>query len=266
MPYTSSKHDAVCLISTYSIIARDGVTGQFGAAVQSHWFNVGSIVPWAEAGVGVVATQSLVETSYGPLGLELMRDGKSATQALAALLAADPDAAVRQVAMIGASVRQPHTPASAASPKQRIETALPRTGQSIRARPNLMRKSTVPAAMALAFEAFKGALVERLVASLRAAQDEGGDIRGCQSAAVLIVRATSNGRRWEDRLVDLRVEDHVTPVDELDRLVRLHAAYDHMNAGDAAMIKKDADAAMREYASAHQLAPDKSEITFLDCR
>jgi uncharacterized Ntn-hydrolase superfamily protein len=249
-------------ISTYSIIARDGLTGQLGAAVQSHWFNVGSVVPWAQAGVGVVATQSLVEISYGPLGLDLMRSGKAATHALAALIAADPGSALRQVAMIDARGNVATHTGGKCIAEAVDKNGVASDGSVYSCQANLMRKATVTGAMAVAFGAHKGPFAERLVASLRAAEDEGGDIRGRQSAAILIVRGVSSGKVWEDRLVDLRVEDHMTPVDKLGRLVRLHAAYTHMSAGDAALTRKDSDAAMREYAAAQQLAPGNSEMLF----
>ena len=238
-------------VNTYSIVARDSATGQLGVAVQSHWFSVGSIVTWAEAGVGAVATQSFIDPSYGPLGLALMRAGKSAEQALAALLAGDAHPAVRQVAMVDAAGRVAvHTGESA------IEAAGHVTGRGYSVQANMMLNPTVPAAMARAYESADGDLTDRLMAALSAAQAEGGDIRGSQSAAILVVRGESTGRPWADKVIDLRVEDHPDPVGELGRLVHLARAYNHMNAGDEAMTVGDIEAALREYAAAEAMVPD----------
>jgi uncharacterized Ntn-hydrolase superfamily protein len=247
-------------VHTYSIVARDPATGQLGVAVQSHWFSVGPIVPWAEAGVGAVATQSFVEPSYGPLGLELMRAGKRAEEALRALVAGDPHPEVRQVAFVdargGVAV---HTGSKA------IEAAGHRTGKNYSVQANLMLKPTVPDAMARAFERAKGDLTERLLAALDAAQAEGGDIRGSQSAAILVVSGKPSGRPWADRLVDLRVEDHPQPLKELRRLVHLGRAYQRMNAGDEAMARNDIGRATEEYAAAGKMVADSQtngEIVF----
>jgi uncharacterized Ntn-hydrolase superfamily protein len=244
-------------VHTFSIVARDPKTGDLGVAVQSHWFSVGSVVPWAEAGVGAVATQSFVKASYGPLGLALLRSGKSAQQALNELLALDPRADVRQVAIVdakgGVAV---HTGAHC------IAKAGHHPGAGYSAQANLMLRETVWDAMGHAYESAEGDLAARLLAALDAAQREGGDIRGRQSAAILIVRGTSTGHVWEDRLVDLRVEDSTDPVAELTRLVKLHRAYDHMNAGDLAVEHKDVDGAAREYGMAEALVPDSAEMLF----
>lgn len=240
-------------VHTYSIVARDSATGQLGVAVQSHWFSVGPIVPWAEAGVGAVATQSFVEPAYGPLGLALMRAGKSAEEALRALLAADPHPEVRQVAMVDARGQVAvHTGAKA------IEAAGHRTGRGYSVQANLMLRPTVPDAMARAYESARGDLAERLLAALEAAEAEGGDIRGRQSAAILVVSGTPSGRPWADRIFDLRVEDHPHPVRELRRLVHLARAYQHMNAGDEAVTRGDVAAAIREYAAAEAMVPDSA--------
>ena len=241
-------------VHTYSIVARDSATGQLGVAVQSHWFSVGPIVPFAEAGVGAVATQSFVEPAYGPLGLELMRAGKTADEALRALLAGDPTPEVRQVAFIDATGR-----VAAHTGEKAIEAAGHRRGPGNRGysvQANLMLKPTVPDAMARAFESSKGDLAERLLAALEAAQAEGGDIRGSQSAAILIVNGRSTGRPWADKVMDLRVEDHKEPLKELRRLVHLARAYAHMNAGDEAVTRNDVQGALKEYAAAQQMVPD----------
>ncbi len=246
-------------VATYSIVARDPETGELGVAVQSHWFSVGSVVPWAEAGVGAVATQSLVDPAYGPLGLDLMRAGRTAPEALRSLLAGDQGQAVRQVAMIDASGRvAAHTGEHCIAAAGHV---VDETAQfSVQA--NLMEGDAVWPAMARAYRETTGDLADRLVAALAAAQGAGGDIRGKQSAALLIVAAKPTGKPWVDRRFDLRVEDHPDPVGELTRLVRLQRAYLHMNAGDAAIERRDFAAAGREYEAAEVLAPDIVEIPF----
>jgi len=244
-------------VHTYSIVARDSITGDLGVAVQSHWFSVGSVVPWAEAGVGAVATQSFVDASYGPLALEMLRAGKSAEDALRGLVAADGRADVRQVAIVDATGRvATHTGAHCIAAAGHV------SGKGWSAQANLMERDTVWRAMGRAFETTSGELPERLVAALAAAQAEGGDIRGQQSAALLVVRAHTTGRVWEDRLVDLRVEDHADPVGELRRLLTVHRAYQQMNAGDLAIEKNDVAAAARAYGAAEALAPDNAEMLF----
>jgi uncharacterized Ntn-hydrolase superfamily protein len=245
------------LAHTYSIVARDPKTGQLGVAVQSHWFSVGAIVPWAEAGVGAVATQSFVEPSYGPLGLTLMRAGKSAPEALKSLLSGDALADVRQVAMVDAQGRvASHTGAYC------IDAAGHRAGENYSAQANLMLKDTVWDEMAKAFESAKGDLADRLLAALEAAQRQGGDIRGKQSAAIIVVTGRPTGRPWADRLFDLRVEDHPEPVAELKRLVKLQRAYTHMNTGDELFSRNDVAGAVREYGEAEALNPDNVEMVF----
>jgi len=244
-------------VHTYSIVARDPVTGEMGVAVQSHWFSVGALVPWAEAGVGAVATQSFVDPSYGPLGLELMRAGKAAPEALRALLVADDGREVRQVAMIDAQGR-----IAAHTGKNCIAGAGHATGANFSVQANLMDKDTVWPAMARAFESAKGDLIDRMLAALDAAQREGGDIRGQQAAAILVVRGKSTGRPWADRVIDLRVEDHPDPLAELRRLVGVHRAYEHMNAGDLRAEKKDWACAVREYGALEKLLPDQMEVVF----
>lgn len=246
-------------VHTYSIVARDKETGQIGVAVQSHWFSVGPIVPWAEAGVGGVATQSLADPAYGPLGLELMRRGKSAPDALRGLLASDAGREVRQVAMIDAQGRVlAHTGGKCIAAAGHV---LDEENQfSVQA--NLMEKDTVWKAMADAYRGAKGELADRLLAALEAAEREGGDIRGRQSAAIVIVKGQSSGKPWEDRLFDLRVEDHPAPVEELKRLVQIQRAYNHMNAGDVAMEKNDFETANREYTAGAKLAPQIVELRF----
>lgn len=248
---------AIRPVHTYSIVARDPETGQLGVAVQSHWFSTGSIVTWAEAGVGAVATQSLVDPSYGPLGLDLLRVGKSPEEALKGLLAADSGFEVRQVAMVDAQGRVAvHTGARC------IPEAGHHVGQGYTTQANLMERNTVPDAMSRAYEQATGPFAHRLIAALEAAQREKGDIRGQQSAAILIVAAKATGRPWEDRIMDLRVEDHPSPLKELKRLVRVHEAYQHMNAGDVAMERNDVETARREYGQAEALIPENEEMVY----
>jgi uncharacterized Ntn-hydrolase superfamily protein len=244
-------------VATYSIVARDAATGELGVAVQSHWFSVGSVVPWAEAGVGAVATQSFVEPSYGPLGLARLKKGEAPEQALAALLAVDPHPDVRQVGMVDAQGRvAAHTGPGC------IPAAGHRTGAGYTAQANLMLSREVPEAMAKAFEAARGPLAERLLAALEAAESVGGDIRGKQSAALLVVRAKPSEKPWTDRLVDLRIEDAPRPLVEMRRLLTLHRAYERMNRGDEAVAAGKLEEALREYAAAESMVPDNDEFVF----
>jgi uncharacterized Ntn-hydrolase superfamily protein len=244
-------------VHTYSIVARDPATGEMGAAVQSHWFSVGSLVPWAESGVGAVATQSFVEASYGPLGLALMRAGKSAPEALAALLAADSGREVRQVGFVDA-----RGGVATHTGKLCIPAAGGQAGKEYVVQANLMEKASVWPAMARAFEAARGDLAERMLQALEAAEAEGGDIRGRQSAAIVVVKASASGKPWADRLFDLRVEDHPAPLVELRRLVTLQRAYSRMSAGDDCVAAKDWSCAEREYGAAEAMVPDNAEMAF----
>ncbi len=244
-------------LATYSIVARDPATGEMGVAVQSHWFSVGSIVPWAEAGVGAVATQSFVEPSYGPLGLQAMKAGIAPEKALADLLAKDPHPEVRQVAFVDAAGRvAAHTGAKC------IPAAGHRTGKGYSVEANLMLGDEVPNAMARGFEASSGPLAERMLAALEAAQSVGGDIRGKQSAAILVVRAKATDKPWTDRLVDLRVEDSDHPLAEIRRLLALSRAYDLMNQGDEAVAAGKMDEALARYSRAETMFPDNDEFVF----
>jgi len=228
-------------VHTYSIVARDAATGEMGVAVQSHWFSVGSDVTWAEAGVGAIATQSFIDPAYGHRGLELMKSGLSAEQALEALVLVDEGRAVRQVAFVDA-----HGTVSAHTGAKCIESAGHHIGEGYSVQANMMLNDRVVPAMSKAFESSEGDLADRLMAALEAAQAVGGDIRGKQSAAMFIVKGKSTGRPWADRILELRIEDHPTPIAELRRLLEVHRAYEHMNAGDVAVELEDLELAMVE--------------------
>ncbi|MFQ5607204.1 MAG: DUF1028 domain-containing protein [Candidatus Zixiibacteriota bacterium] len=243
-------------VSTYSIVAYDSATGQFGAAVQSHWFKVANVI-WLEPGVGAVATQSLVDFAYGPLGIEMLKLGKSAEQALGGLLASDPQSNVRQVAMIDRDGRvATHTGTHC------IADAGHQQGRHYSVQANLMRNATVWPAMARAYEEAEGDLAERLLVALEAAQKAGGDIRGMQSAALTVVTGQPTGQSWRDRIFDVRVDDSPEPLKELRRLLDISRAYDHMNRGDDFVAERKFDEAGHEYARAAELAPGNLEILF----
>ena len=245
------------LACTYSIVVRDADTGQLGVAVQSHWFSVGGLVCWAEAGVGAVATQSMVQVSYGPLGLDRMREGLSASEALAELLAADDGRELRQVAMVDAQGRvAAHTGARC------IAEAGHQTGEGFSVQANIMANREVWPAMARAYREAQGDLAERLLAALDAAQAAGGDLRGKQSAAMVIVGAEPSAERWEGVLLELRVEDHPDPLVELRHLVKLHRAYEHMNQGDELLGEDRVEEALVQYRTAAQMAPEIPELPF----
>jgi uncharacterized Ntn-hydrolase superfamily protein len=239
-------------VHTYSIVARDSVTGEIGVAVQSHWFSVGSIVAWAEPGVGAVATQSFVEPSYGPRGLYLMRTGTPAPAALAALLRADPDSQVRQVAMIDARGR-----VAAHTGSRDIPAAGQHVGAGYSVQANLMRSDRIWPAMARAFETTRGDLAERLLAALDAAQAAGGDIRGKQSAALVVVSGDRTAPAWQKKF-DLRVEDHPEPLAELRRLVRVSRAYQAATDGDNFVAAGKIDSALGAYRRASEILPDSA--------
>jgi uncharacterized Ntn-hydrolase superfamily protein len=245
------------LVHTYSIVARDSDTGQLGVAVQSHYFSAGSVVTWAEAGVGAVATQASADPAYGKLGLDLMRSRKSAPDTLAGLVASDPMQAVRQVAMVDALGR-----VAAHTGSTTIPEAGHIVGEGFSVQANMMLKNTVWPAMAEAYRATKGDLVDRFLAALDAAEAEGGDIRGRQSAAILIVDAKSTGRPWVDTIFDLRVDDGPEPLVEIRRLVSVRRAYIHMRLGDEAARRGDLETTEREFTAAERLIGDNPEMRY----
>ena len=255
--YGFSQNRPLRPVHTFSIVARDPATGQIGVAVQSHWFAVGANVIWAEAGVGAVATQSFIDPSYGKLGLDLMRAGRSAPDALHGLLAADSDRDVRQVAMIDANGK-----VDSWTGKKDIHAAGNIVGDQFSVQANLMLNDKVWPAMAKAYQETHGDLADRMLAALDAAQAVGGDIRGRQSAAIIIVTPKSTGQPWVDRIFDLRVDDSPEPLKELRRLVTLQRAYNDMNAGDADTTRGDKEAALRDYSAAEKLVPDNAEMIY----
>jgi uncharacterized Ntn-hydrolase superfamily protein len=238
---------------TYSIVARDPDSGELGVAVQTRWPFVGSIVQWAEPGVGAVATQSFAEESYGPLGLARMRDGVAPAEALEALLAADKDRETRQVGMVDAQGRSAtHTGTRCVVASGHVTEA----DLSIQA--NMMERDSVWPAMADAFRSTTGELADRLMAALRAAEGEGGDVRGRQSAALLVVPAS--GPAWATRY-DLRVDDHRAPLDELGRLLRLARGYEAFDRAQERADAGDLVGAAAAMDDAHALAPDDDQIS-----
>jgi uncharacterized Ntn-hydrolase superfamily protein len=239
---------------TYSIVARDPDTGELGAAVQSHWFSVGSLCTWAWPGVGAVATQSVVEPAHGPNTLARLQQGAGAADALVAVLADDALAPVRQVGVVDArGAVAVHTGAD----------CIPEAGDAVGAhwscQANMMARATVPAAMSAAFERAEGDLAERLMRALEGAEAEGGDVRGRQSAALLVVPAT--GAAWQFR-IDLRVDDHADPIGELRRLLRLQRAYELAGEADELMGEGRMDEAAPRYVRAAELAPESDELLF----
>jgi len=243
---------------TFSIVARDPVTGEMAVGVQSHWFSVGTSVSWAEAGVGAVATQSFTNKSFGIRGLKLLKDGKTAQEALDILLSDDPGKEVRQVAIVDhlGNVAV-HTGSGCVQYAGHIK------GDQYSVQSNMMLTDKVPGAMSKAFEASKGKpLAERVMSALNAAQAAGGDIRGKQSAALIVVPGKSNKEPWNERTVDLRVDDSSAPLPELERLLKVHEAYEFMNRGDLAVEKNDMNSAMKDYGTAMKMFPNNLEMQY----
>ncbi|MCA0931443.1 DUF1028 domain-containing protein [Lutimonas saemankumensis] len=243
---------------TFSIVARDARTGEMAVGVQSHWFSVGTIVSWGKSGVGVVATQSFVNPAYGPEGIAMMENGKSAKEALDFLVAKDEGREVRQVAMLDAKGN-----VSAHTGKKCIVSAGQIIGENYSVQANMMLNDKVVPAMAKAFEEHAHLpLADRVLAVLIAAQEAGGDIRGQQSAAIIVVHGDKVDQPWLDKKVDLRVDDHQEPLKEMKRLLKVHKAYDHLNKGDVAMEKSDMALALKEYAAAEAMFPNNLEMKY----
>lgn len=244
-------------VATYSIVAYDNETGELGVAVQSHWFSVGFLVPWAKAGVGAVATQSFVKVDYGPDGLILMDEGLTAIEALKKMISEDKGEAVRQVAMIDVKGNvATHTGDNC------IYAAGHHIGENYSVQANMMESETVWPAMAKAFETTVGDLADRMMAALDAAEGEGGDIRGKQSAAMLIVSGEPTGIPWKDTVLNLRVDDHPTPLKELRRLIRINRAYQHANKGDHYLELDEIEKALAEYEMAAHYYPENPELSY----
>jgi uncharacterized Ntn-hydrolase superfamily protein len=243
---------------TFSIVARDKITGEMAVAVQSHWFSVGSLVSWGRSGVGVVATQSFVNPAYGPNGLQLMEEGKNATETLKYLVAEDEGRDVRQVAMLDATGN-----VSAFTGKNCIVYADQIIGDNFSVQANMMLNDKVVPAMAKAFRENENLpLAERVLMVLKAAQKAGGDIRGKQSAALIVVGPKIVKEPWKDKLIDLRVDDHPDPIVELERLLNVHHAYEFMNKGDLAIEQNDMKSALKEYTAAQELFPENLEMKY----
>jgi uncharacterized Ntn-hydrolase superfamily protein len=243
---------------TYSIVARDPLTGRFGVAVQSHYLGVGPVVPWLEPGVGAIATQASVNISFGPIGLELLRAGRSAAEVVAACVASDEHAETRQLGVVDAQgTAAAHTGAEC------IPACGHLVGDAFSVQGNLLERESCWPAMAAAYEAALAEevpFVERLLRALEAAERQGGDVRGRQSAAIMVASGDVQAAAWRGRLMDLRIEDHPDPVPELRRIVTMQLAYEMTDdEGDAAKAGRSAE---ERYASARQLAPDAYELVF----
>jgi uncharacterized Ntn-hydrolase superfamily protein len=242
---------------TYSIVAISEDHSEIGVAVQSHWFAVGAVCPWIQPGIGAIATQSMVETSYGPKGLALLKQGKTASEALADLLSQDPKKALRQVAIIDAAGNTAtYTGAKC------IAEAGHHSGANYSVQANMMLKNTVWSAMARAFESSHGKLSRRLLSALVAAQQEGGDIRGKQSAAMLVADNILDDKPWAHITTNLRIDDNPDPLKELERLMNIEDAYIYMNEGDEHLAGNEVDLAKEKYAAAAGLAPHIEELRF----
>lgn len=243
---------------TYSIVARDTVTGEMAVGVQSHWFSVGTLVPWGKSGVGVVATQSFVNAAYGPEGLKLMEEGKTASEALGILIAQDKGKEFRQVAFLDNTGRT-----EAYTGENCVEAASHITGKNFSVQANMMLNNKVVPAMELAFRSHPNLpLAERVVKVLQAAEKAGGDIRGKQSAALIVVGPEKIENSWEDKKIDLRVDDHTEPLKELERLLKVARAYEFMNRGDIAMEEENIEEALEQYGKAMELFPDNLEMKY----
>lgn len=243
------------LAATFSIVARDPKADELGVAVQSRYFSVGSGVPWAQHGVGAIATQSIVEVSYGPLGLRLLEAGKRPREALFELTEADPRAELRQVGIVDAEGRS-----AAWTGRACIPHAGHAIGRNYAAQGNLLASSRVWGAMARAFERTRGRLAERLVAALEAGQRAGGDARGRQSACLLVVGPGERGKPWTERKIDLRVEDHPDPIRELARLLRLQRAYDLSGEAETLFDRGKRAEAFATYRRAVAIDPRNDEL------
>jgi len=247
------------LHSTYSIVARDPESGDIGAAVQTHQMCVGAHVLWLEAGVGAIATQSLTNRHFGPLGLTMLSEGVPAARVVAALAASDAQAEVRQVAAVDLKGS-----AGAWTGDGCIPHAGHQVGDGYSVQANLMTNDSVVPAMAAAFESAEGDLAARMLAALEAAQSEGGDLRGMQSAALKVVPGTApqSGMQAVDARYDLRVDEHEAPLEELARLVRLTQAHLLDEEGSRLVTGGDVEAGLEIWIRAREMAPELEELPF----
>ena len=245
------------LAHTYSIVARDTATGEMGVAVQTHWFNVGSRVPWAQAGVGAIATQSFTNPSFGPRGLELLKLGKTAQEVVDELIASDEGRDYRQLGVVDKFGNS-----ASYTGKKCIYAAGNIAEENFSVQANLMLSDKVWSAMAEAFKTAKGNLADRMLSALEAAQKEGGDIRGKQSAAMIVVKKEGSGKVWEDEVINLKIADHAEQLKELRRLLYVQKAYVHMNKGDEAIENNNFETAEKEYGKAIEIYHENLEIKY----
>lgn len=243
---------------TFSIVAIDTASGEMAIGVQSHWFSVGSIVSWGKSGIGVVATQSFVNPSYGPHGLKLISEGKTANEALDILTLKDEGRAYRQVAFLDTRGN-----IATYTGDKCVQSAGHIVGKNFSVQANMMLNDQIVPAMAKAFkETSNLPLAERVVETLKAAQEAGGDIRGKQSAVLLVYNTNKVEQEWLDKKINLRVDDHEKPIMELERLLKVHRAYEHMNNGDLAVEHGDMIKALKEYAAAEKMFPENLEMKY----
>lgn len=250
------QFDPSTFSNTYSIVARDPETGEMGVAVQTHQMGVGRLVPWMFPGIGAIATQSATNVSYGPMGLTMLQEGVSAEMVVKGLTATDADAEVRQLAVVDVNGGTYAFTGDACIPE-----AGHHIGEGYTVQANMMTRNTVVDAMREAFESAQGTLSERMIATLRAAQAEDGDIRGAQSAALQIVSGDRTVKAWE-RIYDLRVDEHHNPVEELARLEIIRRAQIINTAGYVLLIDGKYDEGLEKWAQARTLSPDQEELGF----
>ena len=246
------------LVHTYSILARDPETGAIGGAVQSHWFNVGNTVLWGKAGVGMVATQSFVNASFGSKGIAMLEQKSEAQSVLSSLLSGDSEKELRQVAVIdvGGGV-------AAFTGNRCIEAAGHVVGEQFSVQANLMENTSIWTSMAEGFRESQGKpFALRLLKALQGAQEAGGDLRGMQSAALLIVSPQPAQSPYEGRLIDLQVADHIDPLTELNRLYWIDRAYKHTAEAENLLALKKDKAAIAEYENAMRCIPNNLELQF----
>jgi uncharacterized Ntn-hydrolase superfamily protein len=252
-PYSICKKSP--LVSTFSIVAFDPSTRELGVAVQSRYFSVGSVVPWAEAGVGAIATQSFVNVSYGPKGLELLKQGMPVDDVIDRLTKDDVGKDSRQLGVIDAKGN-----AAAFTGKKCLEWAGSKVGKNYSVQGNILASEDVVNRMAESFEFAKGDLGSRLVAALEGGENAGGDARGRQSAALLVVRENRGRASYGDRYIDLRVEDHSNPIGELERLLDMHRVYSLIDESEEELTKNNFETALSTLKKAAALNPNVDDI------